>query len=445
MPRIHDLAIREFGTRVRLFAQSPYIHGFARPETVWLAPPAGSVGPGPADDRMYVIDPADHKEPYEFPYLPPYRGPVRPPVEPDEDGHFDYMDVNTRAFAIVHMYGGIRRVLDIWEGYFGRRIEWQFSRDFERLELVPILDWDNAHSGYGFIETGFGPSQAGEAQAFCLNFDVLAHEIGHTIIFAEVGHHEATVTGEYHGFQEAMGDLIALISALHFDSVLDRTLIASEGNLYVANEANRLGELSDVAQVRVASNARRLSEFEEGWSDPHFLAQPLVGAVFDCLVDVYQQHLLHAGLIDRDLVRLTNIVPYEELDEAAIQTRYAEAYHGRHEAFKDALIAARDYLGNCLVYVMTGTSPHFLRYADVGATLLAADRHLSGGRFQDEFFDNLTWRDIGTAVVGPRLPEQESETGSHLSSGPEPASGGDPMEQWRHTEGRLPTCPICCQ
>jgi hypothetical protein len=30
---------------------------------------------------------------------------VRPPVEPDASGHFDCMDVNTRAFAIVHMYG----------------------------------------------------------------------------------------------------------------------------------------------------------------------------------------------------------------------------------------------------------------------------------------------------------------------------------------------------
>lgn len=417
MSRIHDLAVRQFGTRVRLFAQSPYIRGFEQPETVWLAPPAGSVGPGPADDRMYVIDPADDKEPYEFPYLPPYRGRVRPPVEPDASGHFDYMDVNTRAFAIVHMYGGIRRVLDIWESYFGRRIEWQFRPHFERLEIVPILDWDNAQSGYGFIETGFGPSQTGEAQAFCLNFDVLAHELGHSIVFAEVGHDDATATGEYQGFQEAMGDLIALISAMHFDSVLDRTLISSQGNLYAANETNRLGELSDVAQVRVASNSRRLSEFEEGWSDAHFLAQPLVGAVFDCLVDVYQERLLQAGLIDRDLAHLTNIMPYEQLDEGAIQARYAEAYHGRHEAFKDALIQARDYLGSCLVFVMTGTSPHFLRYADVGATLLAADRQLSGGRFRDEFFDNLAWRDIGTAVVGPRLPEQETASSPHGSSG----------------------------
>lgn len=407
MPHALDLAIRRTGTRVRLFAQSHYLQAFREPEIVWLAPPAGSVAPGPSDDRMYAVDPIGKDEPYEFPFLPPWRGPAHPSVEPDADGHFDYFDVSSREFVVTHMYGGIRRTLDIWDGYFGRRIEWQFRPHFDRLELIPVIDWDNAQSGYGFIETGFGPSQAGEAQAFCLNFDVLAHELGHSIMFSEVGHDEATMTGEYVGFQEAMGDMIALVSALHFDSVLGHTLMSAEGNLYAENETNRLAELSESAQVRVASNSRKLSEFEDGWSDPHHLALPLVGALFDCLVDVYQDHLLRAGLIDSELARLTNVTPYEELDEGEVHARYAEAYAGRHEAFKTALIAARDYLGHCLVFVMTGTSPHHLRFADVGETLLAADRALSGGRYQDEFFQNLAWRDIGTAVVGPRLSEED--------------------------------------
>lgn len=407
MPHAHDLAIRQSGTRVRLFPQSHYLQAFREPETVWLSPPAGSVGPGPSDDRMYAVDPIGKDEPYEFPFLPPWRGPAHSPVEPDEDGHFDYLDVNTRDFVVAHMYGGIRRTLDIWEGYFGRRIEWQFRPHFERLELIPIIDWDNAQSGYGFIEFGFGPSQAGEPQLFSLNFDVLAHELGHSLLFSEVGHDEATVTGEYLGFQEAMGDLIALISALHFESVLNQTLLSSQGNLYAENETNRLGELTESAEVRLASNSRKLSEFEQGWSDPHFLAQPLVGAVFDCLVDVYQDHLLRNGLIDPELERLTETTVYEELDEGEVHARYAEAYQGRHEEFKIALIEARDYIGHCMVSLMTGTSPHFLRFADVGETLLEADRRLSGGRYQEKFRENLVWRDIGSAVVGPQLEEDD--------------------------------------
>ena len=407
MPHAHDLAIRQSGTRVRLFAQSHYLQAFREPETVWLSPPAGSVGPGPSDDRMYAVDPIGKDEPYEFPFLPPWLGHAHPPVAPDEDGHFDYLEVDTRDFVVAHMYGGIRRTLDIWEGYFGRRIEWQFRPHFERLELIPIIDWDNAQSGYGFIEFGFGPSQAGEAQLFSLNFDVLAHELGHSILFSEVGHDEATITGEYLGFQEAMGDLIALISALHFDSVVDQTLISSRGNLYAENETNRLGELTESAEVRMASNSRKLSEFEQGWSDAHHLALPLVGAVFDCLVDVYQDHLVRSGLIDPELERLTEATPYEDLDEGEIQARYAQAYQGRHEEFKIALVEARDYIGHCLVSLMTGTSPHFLRFADVGEVLLAADRRLSGGRYQQKFRENLDWRNIGTTVVGPQIEEAD--------------------------------------
>ena len=412
MPRVQDQAIRQFGTRVRLFGQSHYIDGFEEPEVVWLSPPAGSVGPGPTDDRMYVVDPIGKDEPYKFPYLPPYRGPVHSPVLPDAEGHFDYLEVGTRDFIAAHMYGGIRRTLDIWEGYFGRRIEWQFWRRFERLELVPLIEWDNAQSGFGFIETGFGPSQAGEPQLFSLNFDVLAHELGHSIVFAEVGHDEATLTGEYLGFQEAMGDVMALISAMHFESVLDSTLASSKGNLYVLNETNRIGELSNIAQVRVASNSRKLSDYEYGWSSPHDLAQPMVGAIFDSMVDVYQTRLLETGLIDPELRRLSEAVPYEQLDEGLVQQRFADAYHGRHDAFKAALIEARDYIGLCLVFLITHTSPHFLRYADIGETWIAADRRLSGGRYVEDFRDNFLWREIGIVSIGPRLPgDNDGEEG----------------------------------
>ena len=407
MPHVEDLAIRQTGTRVRLFAQSHHLADFQEPETVWLSPPAGSVMPGPADDRMYVVDPIVKQDPYEFPYLPPYRGPAFPPVAPDQDGHLDHLPANTREFVVAHMYGGIRRVLDIWECYLGRRIEWQFRQHFRRLELIPVIDWDNAQSGYGFIETGFGSGEAGMPQPYCLNFDVLAHELGHSIVFAEVGYDEATVTGEYLGFQEAAGDLIALISALHFDSVIDRVLSSTQGNLYVENNANRIGELSEIAQVRVASNSRKLSEFAEGWSKPHDLGQPLVGAMFDCLVDVYQDRLMQAGLIDEELGRLTNTMPYEELDEGIIQARYAEAYRGQHAAFKGALLEARDHIGSCLALILNLLSPDFLRFADVGVALLTADEILSGGRYREDFLGNLAWRHIGTTLVGPRLPERE--------------------------------------
>ena len=100
MPHDADMAVRDSGTRIRLFPQSHYLADFSEPETVWLSPPAGSVMPGPADDRMYVVDPVE-KDPYEFPYLPPYRGPSHPPVLPDAD--------RNREAVLIALEGLVRR------------------------------------------------------------------------------------------------------------------------------------------------------------------------------------------------------------------------------------------------------------------------------------------------------------------------------------------------
>ena len=83
MPLRHDQELRRSGTRFRLFPQMPGTGADWRPETVWLSPPAGSVRPGPSDNRMYVADAVDKRRRYQFPvYMPPYRGPVRAPVLP---------------------------------------------------------------------------------------------------------------------------------------------------------------------------------------------------------------------------------------------------------------------------------------------------------------------------------------------------------------------------
>ena len=73
-----DADLEGKGTKFRLFPQPGFLEPFQEPETVWVSPRAGSIGPGPADDRMYVVDTINKEQPYQFPYLPPYDGPVRP-------------------------------------------------------------------------------------------------------------------------------------------------------------------------------------------------------------------------------------------------------------------------------------------------------------------------------------------------------------------------------
>src|SRR5436190_2666243 len=213
------------GTRFKLFPQPGFLPDFGRPQTVYVSSPAGSLAPGPSGDLAYAVYPIGKSQPYGTePYpsiqgnvlLPPWRGDILPPAEPDGAGHFDYLEPGTPQFECAHLFGTVRFVLDIWEGYFGRAINWHFAQHYDRLELTIFPAFNNAQTGYGFIEVG-GYRENGTYQPFSLNFDIIAHEVGHLIIFGEIGvpDPEAAI-GEYWGFHESAADLVALVSSLHF-------------------------------------------------------------------------------------------------------------------------------------------------------------------------------------------------------------------------------------
>ena len=94
---------------------------------------------------------------------------------------------------------------------------------------------------------------------------MIAHEVGHAMLFSLFGAPaNGLASGDFGPFHEANADLISLLSFLHFDSGMDRLLRHCGGNLLVLNElANRIAELTGDRQIRLASNARRMSEVTE--------------------------------------------------------------------------------------------------------------------------------------------------------------------------------------
>lgn len=352
----------ETGTRFRIFPQPRFLqkHGgggplFTEPEVVVVSVPPAAIRPGPADDRMFVID-AVSKLPYNRFLRPPYRGSANPPVKPGPDGHFDHIDPKTREFSAATMYATVRRVLDIWQDYFGHRLDWHFESQFERLELIPLIDWDNAQSGFGFLEFGFGRTASGtvdHTRPYCENFDVLAHELGHSIIFSEVGFPSSPADDgiDYGGMQESSGDLVAIIASLHFHSLVDHLLASTRGNLLTINGLDRVGELSDSREIRVAFNAMRMSDVVD---EPHDRSLPLTGAIFDTMVEVFQQDLVDKMLISEDLRARSTNLPGSTENLTSIQADFDAAYTGNEKAFKEALLLARDYLQRHPAWVSTG-------------------------------------------------------------------------------------------
>ena len=411
------------GTRFRLFPQAPSVDDDGEPETVYISSPAGSLGPGPQDDRMYAVNTIDKPvhygmhtndtgEPYLF--LPPWQGDIYTPPEPGADGHFDYLEPGTPEFDIAHLFGSTRFTLDVWERYFGRPIEWHFKDDYDRLELSIMPDIDNAFMGYGFLETG-GMHVDGEYRPFWLNFDVVAHEVGHGIIYSEVGMPDDNYeNAEYYGFQESAADLSALVASLHFDSTVNGLLDNTSGNLYSFNRLNRFAETSANKQIRLAANDSLLSDFSAGWSSEHKLSQPLTGAMFDVFIDVFHENLLDTGLIPPEMEDLSDKLEGDPAYIERLQSHFDAFYRRNPQGFKDALLLARDYLGTYLADAWQMLDPRTISYKGVGNALIDIDEDITGGRFQQIIKGNFEMRDIGFAVPGPRLEKPSAD--SHLFS-----------------------------
>jgi len=396
-----NLDFREKGTRFKLFPQSPQLTDYQQPETVWISLEPEKLSSGPSDSRMYVVD-AENKEHYEDPYLPPFRGDSYPPAVANSDGHFDHLEVGTQQFEAAHMYGTLRWVLDIWETYFNRQIDWCFKEHYERLELVPWLEWDNAHAGYGFIEMGYGLDDEGQKFPYNLNFDVLAHEFGHTLLYSVIGMPDDNrATAEFFAFHETYSDMIAIVSMLHFNSVLDRLLDDSCGNLYTRNELNRIGEESSTRQIRMASNDIRMQDVADpntpldqlSFKQIHDMSLPLTGALFDLLVEVFQHNLVDDGLISNELDLLSRGALENELDGEQIQILFEQFYREDSEGFKKALVDARDYIG-LLLSLSCEQLSWDLTFQGVAKSLFQSDLELTSGHYQHELKEVFEWRGI---------------------------------------------------
>ncbi|MDD7942625.1 hypothetical protein PHK61_29855 [Actinomycetospora lutea] len=396
-----DKRLAAEGTKFLLFPQPRFLTSsgaplFPEPETVTVSTPPATILPGPADERMYVVD-AKFKLPYESGLGgPPFDGEVHPPVTAGSDGHFTHLNPDSRDFAPATMYATVRRVLDIWEDYFGHEIPWHFEAAFARLEMIPLIEWDNAQSGFGFLEFGFGRTPNGTIdhdRPYCENFDVLAHELGHSIIFSQVGvpQNPSDRGIDYGGFHESAGDLTAIVALLHFDTFVDKLLAETKGNLLTVNGLDRVGELSDARQIRVALNAKRMSDVG---AEPHERSLPLTGAIFDTMVELFQQDLVDHKLISAELRERSTNTPAGPGDLRAIAQEFAAAYEGNEEEFKASLLKARDQMGKLLAATWSRLSPDFMTYHDVFAGLVAADRAIAAGEHGKIIRECFAWRRI---------------------------------------------------
>jgi hypothetical protein len=398
------------GTRFRLY---PVYAEDMPPETVEIPSVAGSIGPGPSDHALYVADAAAKAAPYDPPqYAPPYGGPLLPPARPDGQGHFDHLSVDSPQFLAAHQFGAMRYTLDIWEHYLGHRITWWDHHVHPRTELIPLVDWPNAQSGPGFLETGTWQDEDGAVQPYALNFDVIAHETGHQILFSQLGVPAMEAIGApFLAFHESFSDLVALIAVMHFPSVLRRLLEQTQGNLYVLNLVNRIAETSAHTQIRLAANTTRMAEVADitmapdgSWNDPtgqgrnqHWIAAPLTGAIFDILVEIYQDMLVVAGVIPNEANAQGWTREEVEAAFAGLDRMFSAALTRFDQAFVGVISEARDTVGRALAHVMLTLRPEGLSFGEVAARFLEAMAAQGHGLLMPAMVEHFLWRGIDPA------------------------------------------------
>jgi hypothetical protein len=378
----------EKGTRFKVFAHSQAL-GF-KPELVYVDAPPGSIGPGPSDAAIEVIDAKDKRCYYNitgklrkrprFPFPPDGKRATKP--VPPRHGHFDYLKPPAWEFSAAMLYAVVRTTLSVWSHFFEvETIPWHFTREAGPvLQAHPRVKCANAWSGNGFLEFGF-PHFPSRRYRFCENFEVVAHETGHLIMKSMVGTMlDDEKSLQHRAHEEAAADLIALVTTLHFESVITHVLAETAGFLYGDNLLSRFGEWGrgPKALPRRSFNEETMASARA--QDPltkHALSSPFTGAVYDLMVGIYVRRLVGAGALDERVAARCRHTPGVKVPDLADDFR--RAYRGRAEDFAEALRATRDDLGRLLAGAWKRTTTDGLVYGKVLRHLLAADAALGTG------------------------------------------------------------------
>lgn len=378
------------GTRFRIFAHSERL-GFAD-EVVAVDAAPGSIGLGPADARITVIDALD-KPPYcsdatgrvKKRPCPPYPadGPrTRRPAVP-ERGHFAHIRPGSRAFSAAMAFAVIHLTLEVWEHYLQRRLTWHFAATAgPMLQVHPRIGTRNAWSGDGYLEFGYPDWDWTVSNPFAENLEVIAHETGHLIMKAAIGTMpDDQKSLQHRAHEEGAADLVALVVTLQFDSVIGHVLKATNGFLYTDSLLSRIGEWGH-GKADVERNAFNDATLAAVRTDPklnkHKLSAPFTGAVYDLLVEIFVDHLATAGVITRQLAADCRHEPGTPV--ADLSAHFARAVRGRQGVFAEALRQARDEVAGLLAGAWRRTGPGSVAYDRVLANLLAADAELGFGR-----------------------------------------------------------------
>ena len=228
------------------------------------------------------------------------RDRIIPPAIPDGRLSFPRFAVADPHFHQLNAYAIAARAIDLVEFELGRLLAWGFEAS--RLIVLP-------HAGYlanAFYEEDTHSLQFfsfrqpdGEIYHTSLVHDVVAHEVGHALLdsvrdrFTEGNHRETSA------LHEAVGDLAAVFAAFSHEVVRTDFLTSAGPTLRGPNLVASIADdfeagASGYLALRDISAPVDPRVFEHT-TDPHVLSLKLTGALWECMIRIYELALGHGA------------------------------------------------------------------------------------------------------------------------------------------------------
>lgn len=283
-----------------------------------------------------------------------------------ETGDLEALKPGTVEFQASHLAVILSHAYDLWETCFGAPYDWESGKV---LTVMPRAGRDlNAYYDRTALKFFYTTDSLTKREIYtCESSDVAAHECGHAILDAHHPDYWSSFHPETAAFHEAFGDITALLTTLKFPSVRERLLQETGGDLRQSSNVTRLAEQlgkalyieygKDVAGALYLRDLVNTFRYQETWnlpasapftrlaSESHNFSRIFSGAVYQIFVSLY------------------------EAKRKADEKLTAD----------DAVVQARDDVGNLLATALVLAPPGDAVYRVIAISMFKADQQLFQG------------------------------------------------------------------
>lgn len=164
-------------------------------------------------------------------------------AEPNARGNFIFPE-NSNRYDAVNAFATVKRTFDMYQDLLGRSIQWGFPN--KQLTVTPhagvMMNAYYSRKDMGIKLFEFQRPDTGKMVKTCQSADIVSHETGH----ATLDGIKPQLMGNYGfgvmGYHEAFADTTAMLLALQNDSLINRMLEMTGGDLKKENIVACLAE-----------------------------------------------------------------------------------------------------------------------------------------------------------------------------------------------------------